>query len=90
MNFLPGIFLRMYFINKPDAAEHQNADSVSVHCKQPAKFPSNLQSKHQNKPQNKLEPSSQAHSNVILFAAASKPARGIEAANFKYPMLECS
>jgi hypothetical protein len=86
MKFLPGIFLKMYFINKPDAAEHHNADSVSVPCKQPAKFPSKFQSKHQNK----LEPSSKAQNNVILFAVASKPARGIEAINFKYPMLECS
>lgn len=86
MNFLPGIFLSMYFINKPDAAEHQNADSVSVPGKQPAKSPVHLQSKHQNK----LEPNSKAHNNVILFAAASKPVRGIVAANFKYPMLECS
>jgi len=76
----------MYFINRPNAAEHQNADSVSVPENQTAQSSSSLQ----NKKQNKQESHSKAQNNVILFAAVSKPARDIEAANFKYPMLECS
>ena len=76
----------MHFITRPIATAHQNADCPSVTSKQPGK-PRN---KDQNKLQRIQEPNNMPQNNVISLAAVRKPARHVDTAKFKYPMLECS
>lgn len=88
-----GKFLSMYFI-RPNATEHQNADSASVPGNKPANFQSgshrSLKSHPQNKVPGTVKPGVAPQNNVILFSAAAKRLRPESDANFKYPMLECS
>lgn len=72
----------MYFINRPDATGHQNADCASVPDKQQGIPHSNFKSKSKS--------NSEPQNNVIILAAVRKSVRHVETTNFKYPMLECS
>jgi hypothetical protein len=83
-------YLTMSFINRPNAIANQHADCTSV----PSKPLSTSQIKQQHQSQNKSQCNQDSHNipqnNVVYLASIRKPEPHEEAANFKYPMLECS
>lgn len=87
-------FLTMSFINRPYAIAKQAVDCTNVPTKQPCKPLNSSQIKQQYQPQNKTRCHKESHdkpqNNVVYLVSVLKLEHHEEAANFKYPMLECS
>ena len=84
----------MSFINRPYAIAKQAVDCINVPTNQSCQPLNSSQIKQQHQPQNITRCHKESHSkpqnNVVYLDSVRKLELHEKAANFKYPMLECS